>query len=338
MLLLIIVTKMAGIENIYDAITSIDPQFLAIAIALHVAVMLLGAYRWSRLLKILGFSVPVLSTFQFQLIDKVANSFFPTSAMGITARTLMLKQRYGVEHTDGLATIVLDYGFDTFATLFAALPCFLLLYGTMGHLISGAALACIALLSMLFVAVVVINSPQVRKRIHVLEGNNAKRTFIQKLTSHRIGKNVIKFSLSFNAMLSHPAASAKAMAVSIVVKALEALRLYILFLAFGISLPFAYLLLLEVLWVFLKVMMITPGGVGTSETSRIALYSIHPIVTSAVATPIVFIDRFITFWLTLAAGSVTLMLYNRGQDSSEGSSPLRFPSTCEKGIAVKDPE
>jgi uncharacterized protein (TIRG00374 family) len=84
----------------------------------------------------------------------------------------------------------------------------------------------------------------------------------------------------------------------------DALRVYVLFWAFGISVPLYYFILFDSAWVFLSPLMFTPGGVGVVEIGRIALYSLIPAVSPGVVAPVVFIDRLITYWLMVAVGAV----------------------------------
>lgn len=96
------------------------------------------------------------------------------------------------------------------------------------------------------------------------------------------------------------------------IRIVEAIRVMVLFKAFGITMPFYYFILLESVWLFLSPFMVTPGGIGAVESGRILLYSMLPQFTATSVAPAVFIDRFITFWLMLVIGIIAAMLYTRG--------------------------
>lgn len=96
----------------------------------------------------------------------------------------------------------------------------------------------------------------------------------------------------------------------------------VLFKAFGMSVPVYYFILFETAWFFIAPFMATPGGIGAIESGRIAVFSLIPGMSTGAVAPVVFVDRFITFWLMVAIGAVALALYNK--DAGVGRFSLSF--------------
>jgi uncharacterized protein (TIRG00374 family) len=144
-----------------------------------------------------------------------------------------------------------------------------------------------------------------------------------RLSRNKHGSKFLDFIGIFSILKRNLQNTYNAMGTTFVIRLVEAVRMMVLFKAFGISLPFHYFILLESVWLFLSPFMITPGGIGAVESGRIVIYSMLPQFSAASVVPAVFIDRFITFWLMIVLGIVATMAYTRGGTGALGDLKAR---------------
>ncbi|MBN1786443.1 MAG: flippase-like domain-containing protein [Candidatus Methanofastidiosa archaeon] len=317
--ILALIIYLVGPGKLISAFKGMEKKYFLFAVLIYLGTILLSAIRWSTLIGMVEKPVNCLSTFQLLTIDKLSNAFFPTSAVGITARTLLLQRKHGIMPSKGFATILLDYGFEMFASLALGIPIIILMHSKLSFSASGVLYLCMLLLGLGTLGVVLINTPKVSRKIEVIKTADGGSGILSRLTKHRLFSKALEFLTSFKVIVNYPFSSLNAMVISLCIKLSEALRLMMLFKAFGMGLPFYHFLLFEIVWVMISMFAITPGGIGAAESGKIAIFSMVPDVTTSAATPVVFIDRFITFWLILILGALFLLLSHRQYLFDNGS-------------------
>jgi len=298
-----------GFESLISAFKMIDAKYLSIAIMLYGVTLTLNAHRWSTIIGITGHIVGIKKALHFQMIDKAANSIFPTSAVGMALRSMLLKREFNIPKSKGFASIVLDYGFEIFGTFLLAVPALFILRDSLPSYVNAQLYVCLGLLGLAAVGIAVVNHPHISIKINSRE---PEQGIISRISKKKYGSKILEFLGTFTVLNSSPNNTYNAMGTTLGIRIVEAIRMMVLFKAFGISLPFYYFILFESVWLFLSPFMITPGGIGAVESGRILLYSMLPQFTASSVAPAVFIDRFITFWLMLLLGIVATLLYTRG--------------------------
>ncbi len=215
-----------------------------------------------------------------------------------------MEREYHVPKSKGLATIMLDYGIDILGTFAVAVPCYLYLANDLSSKLNNTFRTSLLTIGIVFALVFLISSVD----LLIVEGRSGvvphptirgRRLFEGTRT-----KKFLEFSKTFSILLMTPRTLVWTLSLTFGKVLVDALRIYVLFWAFGISIPLYYFILFDSAWVFLSPLMFTPGGVGVVETGRIALYSLLPGISPGIAAPVVFIDRLITYWLMVAVGAV----------------------------------
>lgn len=306
-----------GMGDIISALIEVDKGYLAIALILYAGTLLFSAARWTSLIRIVHERASLGRILQFSFIDKFANAFFPTSAVGMAARSYLLQKEYDIPKSKGFATIVLDYGVDIVGTLLLAIPSMFILRSHLPGPLQTTIGACMSALAIATIGIVVVN-----KRTAFVDDERAhpfRWTFLERLSTHRLGKKVVEFVTTFRHILHNPRRSSHALGYTAGVRCFEAVRMMVLFKAFGMSIPVYYFILFETAWYFIAPFLATPGGIGAVESGRIAVFSLIPGMSAGAATPVVFVDRFITFWLMVAVGAVAVVLYNRHAEAGRFS-------------------
>lgn len=314
-LMFVLITHFVGYDEVVSGIRSIDFEHLSLAFLLYVAALIVATLRWDRIIDVTGYGARFKHLITFSLIDKFANSFFPTSVVGMALRSLLLNKEYEMPKSVGLATIALDYGVDIFGTFLISLPFFFLMKPELSPQLEATfrtslmTIGIVALLVFLF-----SYTERILAKIGYTRRIDLKRrsATIFKLANMKLSKKFLEFSDTFSIILERPIIFSNALFLTFFKVLLDAIRISILFEAFGVSIPFYYFILFDSTWTFLAPLMFTPGGVGVIESGRIALYSLLPNVSIGIITPVVFIDRLITYWLTVFVGAV--LFFREGID------------------------
>ena len=319
-ILLIIIIRVIGLQEILDAFVDVDKALLAGALALFAGSIAVGALRWKSIIGLTDTRPSFPSIIKLVLVDKFANSFLPTAAAGMALRTVLLNKDYGIKKSKGLATIVLDYGIDIFGTFILAVPCYIIIAEQLSEGIQRTFRTSLLTIAVAAVLVFVLSNTEfliscTDKKRRVAAGRRAP--FVKKMVDSRTWKKFKEFSATFGVLLANRRLFVETMGLTFAKVILDARRITVLFYAFGISVPFYYFILFDSAWTFLSPLMFTPGGIGVVETGRIALYSLIPAVSSSETAPIVFLDRLITFWLMTLCGAV--VFFSEGIDISSAS-------------------
>jgi uncharacterized protein (TIRG00374 family) len=304
LIMIVIVVSLVGVGEIIDALSTIEKQYLALALALFVISLVIGAIRWRALIESTQTRTEITKILEYTLVDKFANSFFPTAAMGMALRSVLMEREYDVPKSKGLATIMLDYGIDILGTFVVAVPCYLYLANDLPSNLDNTFRTSLITIGVVFGLVFLVSSADIliSRGMHGTIPHptiRGRRLFEGKLT-----QKFLEFSKTFSILLTTPRTLVWTLMLTFAKVLVDALRVYVLFWAFGISVPLYYFILFDSAWVFLSPLMFTPGGVGVVEIGRIALYSLIPAVSPGVVAPVVFIDRLITYWLMVAVGAV----------------------------------
>ncbi len=302
------IVSIVGVKEIANAIATIEKRYLALALGIFILSLLVSALRWQLLINALGTRTRYGKILEYTLVDKFANSFVPTSAMGIAIRSVLLEREYHIPKSRGLATIMLDYGVDIFGSFMLAVPCYLYLTPDLSSRLDRTFKTSLVTIGIVMVLIFLISSLDIVIEKRKEHGKARSRFGERLLHGGKYTRKFIEFSRTFSVLLTNPRLLAKTVVLTIAKGILDALRVYVLFSAFGMSVPLYYFILFDSAWVFLAPLMFTPGGVGVIETGRIALYSLIPDITPRFVTPIVFIDRLITYWLMVVVGAVVFFL------------------------------
>jgi len=92
---LAIVVQRAGVENLLDALRSVELRWFAVALAIHLFGIALRAYRWSLLIASLGAPVPFGRLLYLYFVGNFFNTFLPTGIGGDVVKIIELAPERG---------------------------------------------------------------------------------------------------------------------------------------------------------------------------------------------------------------------------------------------------
>jgi uncharacterized protein (TIRG00374 family) len=154
-----------GFDQLLESIRMIDAKYLVLALLLYGVTLTLKAHRWSTIIGITGHIVGIRKALHFQLMDKAANSIFPTSAVGMALRSMLLNRDFKIPKSKGLASIVLDYGFEVFGTFLLAIPAFFILRGSLPSYVNMQLYLCLGMLGIATFFIAMCNHPKISTKL-----------------------------------------------------------------------------------------------------------------------------------------------------------------------------
>ncbi|WP_409200387.1 UPF0104 family protein [Methanobrevibacter sp. DSM 116169] len=313
-----------GIDQVISSLRLANMWFILLAILVQIFTYYLYALRWKIINKIDNINLGIKGLLPMVLVGLAVNNITPSGRGGgepVKAYILSKKVNKPMEKT--LAGVVSDKLLDTFPFVVLAIITIIavtLYFPLPSWMIAAMIVAVLLVMLVLFILMYMSFNDKF--------GNSIKewiirlvRRFYKKCTSKTEDKvcEVIEgFQDTMKLMFSHKNILFQALPLSFIIWIIEILRVYIVFLAFGVSVsPF---LIGEIFIVASLIGMIPllPGGLGAIDGVMILFYSsagISPGISAAATV----IERLISFWMATVLGFIILPYY--------GSSALKKVSS-----------
>ncbi len=266
--ILVFIAYKAGFVGVYEEILKIKPSFVAFAVFIYAISYLVRGYRFEYILSKLKFRTGVIFSSAAVSISQMVNVITPVR-IGDLARAYVFKRK-DVPYSSSLGAIAVERLFDLIAVSVIAFVAALLLgVGIKEPLYT------LALAGLLLVAIVVLSRME---------------NFIGKIFKN--ARDVLGFKESLAIML-----------ISFAVWSFDIAVCYIVALNFATP-SFALIALAVAIANIVKVIPITPGGIGTYEAAMTAILA--PMFHLDAAFAIALVDHAIKNLTTLALGGFSL--------------------------------
>ena len=272
-------------DDLMVALEHIVWGYLALAAAICLLAWLLRGLRYKIILSGIGICCSFLFSTGCIFVSQTANLIVP-ARLGDMVRVFMLKHEYGTGISQGISSIVVERVFDIVTV------------------------ALLGAVSLLFV----FNVPDEFLWLIILTLVLGAGFFIFLSISNRFVSNnrYISILLAMLDQIRQVALSAKSVFAlstsSIVIWLLDVLVCLLVAMMFGVTIPFAVVMLAIVVGNLVKAIPLTPGGVGTYELAVAAILTAAG-VEPAVATLIAVIDHLIKNLVTLGGGVIAIYFF-----------------------------
>jgi len=272
-------------DDLVVALEHIVWGYLALAIAVCLFAWLLRGLRYKIILSGIGIHCSFLFSTGCIFVSQTANLIVP-ARLGDMVRVFMLKHEYGASISQGISSIVVERVFDIVTV------------------------ALLGAVSLLFV----FNVPDEFFWLIILTLVLGAGFFIFLLISDRfVSKNrYIGILLAMLDQIRQVALSVKSVIVlstsSIVIWLFDVFVCLLVAMMFGVTIPFAVVMLAIVVGNLVKAVPLTPGGVGTYELAVAAILTAAG-VEPAVATLVAVIDHLIKNLVTLGGGVIAIYFF-----------------------------
>ncbi|MCD7781778.1 MAG: UPF0104 family protein [Methanosphaera sp.] len=301
-----------GPEEILEAFQQADMSYVLIALILQFIVMSLWVTKWGILCDTLDIAHKNISLFAMMLVGLAINNLTPSGRSGgEPVRAYILSKSSDSEFRTTFASVMADKMFDL-------LPFTVLAFVAMGYLMFTINLS-MTMLVTLFVAIIIfiilivfvlyicfnetIGIKTIKWTIRQL-----KRFMTRDLDKYeeKAIEVLIGFQENITFLLKNKSVFIKAMIIAFADWILEILRVYVIFLAFGVHVSVPMVAAVFLLSTLAGMIPLLPGGVGIVDGIMIIIYSMAG-VTTFISTAVTLIERLISYWLVSGLGVIALL-------------------------------
>jgi len=272
-------------DDLMVALEHIVWGYLALAIAVCLLAWLLRGLRYKVILAGIGIQCSFLFSTGCIFISQTANLIVP-ARLGDMVRVFMLKHEYGTGISQGISSLVVERVFDIVTVALLGAVSLLFVFSVPDEFFWLIILALV--LGVGFFLFLSISNRFVSTNRYV----NILLAMLDQIRQVSLSlKSIIALSTS-----------------SIVIWLLDVFVCLLVAMMFGVSIPFAVVMLAIVVGNLVKAVPLTPGGVGTYELAVAAILTAAG-VEPAVATLIAVIDHLIKNLVTLGGGVIAIYLF-----------------------------
>jgi uncharacterized protein (TIRG00374 family) len=272
-------------DDLIVALEHIVWIYLVLAIAVCILAWLLRGLRYKIILSGIGIQCSLLFSTGCIFISQTANLIVP-ARLGDLVRVFILKHEYGASISQGISSVVVERVFDIVMV------------------------ALLGAISLLFV----LNVPGEYFWLVIIPLVLGAGFFVFLSISDRFASEnrYIGILLTMLDQIRQVSLSIKSVFAlstsSMVIWLLDVLVCMFVAMMFGVTIPFAVIVLAIVVGNLVKAIPLTPGGIGTYELAVVAIFSAAGI-DPAIATLIAVIDHLLKNLVTLAGGVISIYFF-----------------------------
>lgn len=305
-----------GPDQIFNALKTADINYVILAIIIEFIILGLWNTRWSLICKSLDIEHKQLPLFAMTILGLAINDLTPSGRSGgEPVRAYILSKNSNADFETTFATVMGDKLFDTFP--FLVLAIFAISYlmlklhlGTTLFLLLLVALVVFVLLLAFIVYICINEAAGIRTVQWVFRqirrfSNNFDKYEDKAVDALIEFQNTLKFIMKDRKLL------VIASVISFVVWFLELLRVYVVFLSFGVSISLGMIASVFLVSSLIGIIPILPGGLGSIDGVMILLYSMAG-VSAGVSTAATLVERMISLWMIIIIGIVLLPFFGTG--------------------------
>ena len=315
--ILIAMILIIGPAKIISAVELADPWYLILAVLIQFAIYGLWTQRWSINVNSVDISIKKIHLLPMLLLGMAINNITPSArGGGEPIRGYILSKYSKTSFEKSFATVVADRGLDTFPFMVLAVLTIisLVLFMNLSDLVViGLIAAVIALLIIFILALYMSINIEFGKKATLWLVGIKKR--ISRKEHSKLEENALTaihgFQNSMRTMVKDRNVLMYGLPLSFVIWIMEIMRVYVVFLAFHVSVSPTVIAEVFIISTLLGMIPLLPGGLGAVDGVMIILFSAAGIPPSiSAAAPIV--ERLISFWMTTIIGTATLPYFGSG--------------------------
>ena len=324
-IVLIIMILFVGPDQIFNALKTANIYYVILAIIVQFVIIWLWNTRWSIICNSLDIPHRQLPLFAMTIIGLAINDLTPSGRSGgEPVRAYLLSKNSSADFKETFATVMADKLCDTFPFMVLAIFAisYLMFYLHLNTALFSLLLVALVLfvLALIFIIFICINESFGIKTIQWVFRQ------LRKFTSRDLDKyedtattSLVGFQSSLLYLMNDHKLLAKAILISFLVWFLELLRVYIVFLAFGVEVSLGMIASVFLVSSLIGIIPILPGGLGSIDGVMILLYSLAG-VSASVSTAATLVERMISLWMVIIIGLILLPFFGtKALEYVEGS-------------------
>jgi uncharacterized protein (TIRG00374 family) len=272
-------------DDLLVALDHIVWIYLVLAVAVCILAWLLRGLRYKIILSGIGIQCSLLFSTGCIFISQTANLIVP-ARLGDLVRVFILKHEYGASISQGISSVVVERVFDIVMVALLGAISLLFVFNVPGEYFW-------------LVVIPLVLGAGFFIFLSISDRFASKNRYIGILLT--MLDQIRQVSLSIKSVFALSTSS-------IVIWLLDVLVCMFVAMMFGVSIPFAVVVLAIVVGNLVKAIPLTPGGIGTYELAVVAIFSAAGI-DPAVATLIAVIDHLLKNLVTLAGGVISIYFF-----------------------------
>ena len=306
-----------GPDQIISALQTANINFVILAIVIEFIIIALWNTRWSLICKSLHIPHQQLSLFAMTIVGLAINDLTPSGRSGGEPVRAYLLSRSSNEHfKTTFASVMGDKLLDTLPFMVLAIFAisYLILYLHLGTTLFMLLLVSLVLfvLALVFIIFFCINEEVGMKAIHWVfrqVRRFTKRDFDKY--EERAVSSLVGFQSSLRLLMQDRHLMLITTAISFLVWFLELVRVYVVFLAFGVQVSLGMVASVFLVSSLIGIIPILPGGLGSIDGVMILLYSMAGI-PAGISTAATLVERMISLWMVIIIGVILLPFFGTG--------------------------
>jgi uncharacterized protein (TIRG00374 family) len=315
--ILIAMVLYIGPNKIASAVEMANLLYLALAVAIQLAIYGLWTLRWSIVVDSVNIVIRKIYLLPMLLVGLAINNITPSArGGGEPIRGYILSKYSKTTFEKSFATVVADRGLDTFPFMVLAIITIIAaaLYLNLSPLIVYVLIAAvIVLLVLFFVALYMSLNKKFGKKVTLWLVGIIKR--ISRKKHSKLEENALKaihgFQNSMRTMVKDRNVLMYGLPLSFVIWIFEILRVYVVFSAFNVEVSLLVIAEVFIISSLLGLVPLLPGGLGAVDGVMIILFSAAGVPPSISAAATI-VERLISFWMTTIIGMAILPYFGAG--------------------------
>ena len=314
LLIFAIMLYFIGVDNVISAFKLAKYEYVLLAIIIQVFTYFLYTFRWKLINNLANINVNIKKLIPMVLVSLAVNNITPSGRGGgepVRAYILAKQENYLVEET--FATVVADRALDTFPFVILAILTIISMTFRMDFptwLLILMVVAVIVIVLILILLIYMSINPNFGRRVEGWIMGVFKLFYKKNLDKmeEKIHMIVTGFQDTMKLVLSDKKILYQAVPLSFLIWIFEIVRVYIVFLAFGVNVDLFVIGEVFIIASLVGMIPFLPGGIGAVDGIMILFFSTVgiPYSISAAAS---LIERVISFWMTTVIGLMILPYY-----------------------------
>jgi hypothetical protein len=272
-------------DDLIVALEHIVWIYLVLAIVVCILAWLLRGLRYKIILSGIGIQCSLLFSTGCIFISQTANLIVP-ARLGDLVRVFILKHEFGASISQGISSVVVERVFDIVMVALLGAISLLFVFNVPGEYFW-------------LVIIPLVLGAGFFVFLSISDRFASKNRYIGILLT--MLDQIRQVSLSIKSVFALSTSS-------IVIWLLDVLVCMFVAMMFGVTIPFAVVVLAIVVGNLVKAIPLTPGGIGTYELAVVAIFSAAGI-DPAIATLIAVIDHLLKNLVTLAGGVISIYFF-----------------------------
>lgn len=316
LIILAIMLYFVGIDKIIVALRVADLWFISLAIIIQLFICLLYAVRWHLINGIAEIDVSLKKLIPMTFVGIAFNNITPAGrGGGEPVRAYILSRDSGYPMEETFATVIADRALDTFPFIILAILTIIgatLYFKIDFWLILGMVIAVIAIIAVLIVLVYMILNENFSMKVSNFIIKLLRRFYKKNSEEleHKVFEAISGFQDTMKLLLDRNKVTKYLLVLSFIIWILEILRVFIIFLAFGVDVSPIVIGEVFIMASLIGMIPILPGGVGAVDGVMILFFSMAGISPSISAAATV-IERLISFWMVTIIGMCIVPYYGK---------------------------